>query len=203
MSPSPTTAERLVLVADDDPIFRSLVAARLNRMSYRVIEAEDGGSVWRTARDMEFDLAIVDFEMPGLNGISLIQCLRGHLKTQHLPIVMCTSRTDGGAMREAIDAGITSFLTKPVNWSLFEHHIGHLFNLGEAAKGATLKFAELEEQIRHSASEVGQFIAIVRRHLDSGAADAAKLAAIRKALENFTASDSGKPDIPTQRVANA
>lgn len=168
----PGAVERLVLVADDDPIFRSLVSSQLAQLSCGVVEAGDGGSAWREARRHTFDLAIVDFEMPGLDGIALVQCLRGHPKTRHLPIVMCTSRTDGAAMREALGAGITSFLTKPVNWSLFDSHISHLFHIGDAADSSMRRIAMLEA-----------VIAGLHDIVAAQATDEAKLAAIRQALE--------------------
>lgn len=168
----PEAVERLVLVADDDPIFRSLVASRLAQLACGIVEAGDGGCAWREARRHTFDLAIVDFEMPGLDGIALIQCLRGHPKTKHLPIVMCTSRTDSAAMREAIGAGITSFLTKPVNWSLFDSHIAHLFHLGDAASSSIRRVKKLEA-----------LIAGLHDIVAAQATDEAKLAAVRLALE--------------------
>ncbi len=92
-------------------------------------------------RSHKLDLALVDFDMPGLDGIALTRCLRSHPQTRHIPIVMCTSRTDGASMLSALEAGISSFMTKPVNWSLFERHIRHLLHMSEASAKSS---AELE-----------------------------------------------------------
>lgn len=173
-----SAARPLALIADDDPIFRSLVASRLSRMGCAVFEAEDGTSAWRSARAHSFDLAIVDFEMPGLNGINLVGCLRGHPRTQHMPILMCTSRTDVIAMQEALEAGLTSFLTKPVNWNLFDAHISHLLHLGGAASMAVERIGQLQAAI-----------ADVLRVLDMPGTDAAKIAALRLAAEDLRAAE--------------
>lgn len=133
-----------ILVADDDPIFRQLLASRLQPLASSIIEAEDGEVAWQQVRTHTFDLAIVDFDMPNLNGVALIQCLRGHPRTRHMPIVMCTSRQDAAAMCEAIEAGASSFLNKPLNWSLFERHIGHLLRLSQAAAQANGRIDRLE-----------------------------------------------------------
>lgn len=125
-----------VLVADDDPIQRSLIAARLLALDGVATEAEDGTAAWRLLHQQHFDLAIVDLEMPGLDGFGLIQCMRGHPRTRHLPVVVVTSRTDGAAIRDALAAGASSFLTKPVVWSTFEHHIGFLLRLAATAEEA-------------------------------------------------------------------
>lgn len=125
-----------VLVADDDPIQRSLIAARLSQFHGEAVEAEDGAEAWRLLIVQEFDLAIVDLGMPNLDGISLIQCMRGHPRTRHLPVIVVTSRTDRDTIEEAFAAGASSFLTKPVVWSTFEHHVGFLLRLVDAANAA-------------------------------------------------------------------
>lgn len=122
-----------VLVADDDPVFRSLVESRLLHLGCAMHEAADGGEAWRITRMLKLDLAFVDLEMPGLDGIALTRCLRSHPLTRHIPIIMCTSRTYGASMLAALEAGVSAFMTKPVNWSLFEGHIRHLLHASEAS----------------------------------------------------------------------
>lgn len=130
---APSQTKLNVLIADDDPIFRSLVESRLQHFDCTLHSAADGGEAWRVTRSHLLDLALVDFDMPGLDGIALTRCLRSHPQTRHIPIVMCTSRTDGASMLAALEAGVSSFMTKPVNWSLFERHIRHLLHMSEAS----------------------------------------------------------------------
>ena len=125
-----------VLVADDEPITRFLTASKLARLNGHVLEAEDGLSAWDLLLSQPCQLAVIDLEMPKLDGFGLIQCVRGHPKTRHLPIVVLTSRDDKEAIERALIAGATSYLIKPLNWKLFGHHIGHLLELGrEAVRG--------------------------------------------------------------------
>ncbi|MCB1521777.1 MAG: response regulator [Hyphomicrobiaceae bacterium] len=190
--PAPAKECRIVLLADDDPIFRSLAAARLARMDCHVVEAQDGIDAWRRAKENEFNLAVVDFEMPGLNGIELIQCLRGHPRTVHMPIVMCTSRTDSNAMREAIEAGVTSFLTKPVNWSLFDNHLDHLLNLGvAAAKNYIADEAACDQQAQECA-EMRKLVLGLRRIMSGGISDDIRLVAIRSLVDGLDRGHSGE-----------
>jgi CheY-like chemotaxis protein len=138
-----------VLLADDDPVFRSLVQSRLMRLDCCLHEAADGSEAWRVVRTHNCDLALVDFEMPGLDGIGLTRCLRTHPQTRHIPIVMCTSRTDGPAILAALEAGVSSFMTKPINWSLFERHLAHLLRISEATAQVTATL----EALRASSEE--------------------------------------------------
>lgn len=137
-----------VVAADDDPIVRSLIHGKLVGMGCNAMMAEDGAEAWRLIRDKKADLAIVDLEMPNIDGFSLIQCVRGHPKTKHLPVIVVTSRTDAQAIQEAFAAGATSFLTKPVHWSTFESHIRYLMRLTEAAAQASARARQAEAAMR-------------------------------------------------------
>jgi len=125
-----------VLVADDDPIFRNLVAARLVKLHGRAVEAEDGLAAWELLSARSFDIAIIDLNMPNLDGFGLIRCVRGHPRTRHMPIIVITSQDDSHTIAEALSIGATSFLTKPVNWATFEHHLGFLLRLAENERRA-------------------------------------------------------------------
>ena len=125
-----------ILVADDDPILRSLMRARLVRFNGQAVDAEDGLAAWTLLSSQTFDIAIVDLGMPNLDGISLIQCMRGHPRTRHMPIIVVTSHDDRASIDRAFAVGASAFLIKPVVWSTFEHHIGFLLRLVETARDA-------------------------------------------------------------------
>lgn len=136
-----------VLIADDDPIFRSLACSRLHRIAGDIVEAEDGTQAWAHIRDRDFQLVIVDLDMPGFDGFGLIQVLRGHPRTRHIPIVVCTSHSTLDAMRKAVSAGASSYLTKPVNWSMFEPHVEQLLHATMATVAAEHAAARLAAQL--------------------------------------------------------
>jgi CheY-like chemotaxis protein len=125
-----------ILVADDDPILRNLMRARLVRFNGQAVDAEDGLAAWTLLCSQNFDIAIVDLGMPNLDGISLIQCMRGHPRTRHLPIIVVTSQDDRASIDRAFAVGASAFLIKPVVWSTFEHHIGFLLRLVETTRDA-------------------------------------------------------------------
>ncbi len=121
-----------VLVADDDPIVRSLLGSRVGVLA-DVVEAADGLEAWDLIRKGGFHLAFVDLEMPNMDGFSLIQCIRSHPQTCHMPIVVLTCRGDQEALRRALEAGASSYMVKPLTWSMFNAHVKHLLKLGAAA----------------------------------------------------------------------
>lgn len=123
-----------VLVADDDPLARSLVASALLRMNADVVEVGDGEEAWVALRKGDISAALLDLEMPGFDGFELISCVRGHPTTRHIPIIVITSRDDKRAIDRAQQAGATSYITKPVHWSAFRTHIGYLLDLMRKAE---------------------------------------------------------------------
>ena len=113
-----------VLVADDDPTSRMLVGAALEGHVGEVVEAENGRCAGRGARAANsFDLAIVDLDMPVMDGFGVIERARARAETRHLPIIVVTGRDDVVAIERAFALGATSFLCKPINWNVFRHQV--------------------------------------------------------------------------------
>ncbi len=173
-----------VLIADDDPVMRSLVGANLTERIGHVTEAADGQEAWTLLLERTFDLALIDLSMPGIDGFTLIRCMRAHPRTQHMPIVVITSSTDQDAVSHAFEAGATSFLTKPVNWALFGHHIDYLVRSSQGssvaranrrqaeavARAKDAVIAALASRVRHRTSRI---VEEAEDELDRAAAPAA------------------------------
>ena len=121
-----------VLVVDDDAFSRAVVSKRVAKHS-DVVEAEDGLDALAQLQTAEFDLAIVDLEMPNFNGLDLIRSVRGHPSLKHIPIIVLTGNESRAAIESALSAGATSFLLKPLDWSAFGEHIRHVLQLAHRA----------------------------------------------------------------------
>jgi DNA-binding response OmpR family regulator len=141
------TEHAKVLVVDDDPLLRHLTKSMLSTLTLDVVEAEDGRDAWEKLRTGNFRLALVDLEMPNFDGFSLIQCARAYPRTRHMPIVVVTSRDDVSALRQALEAGASSYLIKPVQWSMFGAHIKHLLRLSQVAISTEMALAKASEVI--------------------------------------------------------
>lgn len=102
---------------------REIVTARLCKDGYAVIAAEDGvAALDRLAAD-PVDLVIADLEMPRMDGYEMIRRLREMPHTADLPVLVVTGARDATACARAYEAGATSFITKPVNWTLFANEV--------------------------------------------------------------------------------
>jgi two-component system chemotaxis response regulator CheY len=105
---------RGVLVVDDDPFIRKLVATTLEDVSdFDLYEACDGVQAVEVAQREQPTIVFLDVDMPRMDGISACRELRNHPATSGATIVILTATHGSGIEAEAEDAGADLFLTKP------------------------------------------------------------------------------------------
>lgn len=103
----------LVLVADDDPDIRELVALRLARAGYRVETARDGLEAFDRGVELVPDLVVLDVSMPGQDGFETSRRLREDPRTSHVPVVFLTARTRDEDVLTGYARGGDGYVTKP------------------------------------------------------------------------------------------
>lgn len=104
---------RRILVVDDSPSIRRMIALTLRGAGYDVVEAEDGQSALdRTAADA-FDAVLTDQNMPRLDGLGFIREFRKRSDAQRIPIVFLSTENEGALKESARAAGATGWMTKP------------------------------------------------------------------------------------------
>ncbi len=102
-----------ILVADDDWLNRDLLKAYLSTSGCEVITAADGRTALEMALEHVPDLALVDVQMPRLDGLALCASLKSRPETQFIPVVIVTALDREDEKVKAIDAGADDFVTKP------------------------------------------------------------------------------------------
>ncbi|MBY8933539.1 response regulator [Pseudomonas fluorescens] len=123
-----------VLIAEADPWSRDLLKqVLLNvRCDARLDLCADGQQAMSMLSEIPYDLAIVDWELPGVDGLSVLRSVRQRKRNPLLPFILMSSRNDSASVREAIPLAPTAYLTKPLNMeNLTERLQGLLLNAGE------------------------------------------------------------------------
>jgi EAL domain-containing protein (putative c-di-GMP-specific phosphodiesterase class I) len=111
---SPREAVHRLLVVDDEPMVRELVARILQRAGYRVVEAEGGPEALAAAAREPFDLAIVDYGMPHINGVHVLRELR--VLQPRCQRILCSGNLNLPLVIEAVNRGaISQVLAKPIH----------------------------------------------------------------------------------------
>lgn len=104
---------RTILVADDDDMFRELVTEILTQGGYSVLRAKDGVEAWEFIQKKKVDLAVLDLNMPNMDGMELTRKVRETPRYQNMPILMLTVRALVEDQVSGYERGADDYLTKP------------------------------------------------------------------------------------------
>ena len=105
---------RKVLVADDEPTSRHLIEATVRKWGYDVVACSDGGEAWEALqREGAPELVLLDWMMPGLDGVEVCRRVRGAPNSDPTYIIFLTSKKDKIDVVEGLEAGADDHITKP------------------------------------------------------------------------------------------
>jgi two-component system chemotaxis response regulator CheY len=102
-----------ILAVDDSKTMRDMVSFTLKGAGYEVLVADDGVNALSALDGESVDLIITDVNMPNMNGIELVQKLRGDPKFRATPILILTTESDDGLKQQGRAAGATGWIVKP------------------------------------------------------------------------------------------
>jgi DNA-binding response OmpR family regulator len=103
-----------ILIADDNPVFQKVLHEMLTQWGYAVVVAADGEQAWAHLQSPDAPrLAILDWMMPGLDGVEVCRRVRERDGGAYTYLVILTSRTGVQDLVAALDAGADDYVTKP------------------------------------------------------------------------------------------
>ena len=103
-----------VLIAEDDPIFRRILENWLQKWNYRVTSLENGLDAWSVLQQNDApQMAILDWMMPGLDGIELCRRIRSHHTGSYKYVLLLTAKGSKEDVVAGLEAGADDYLTKP------------------------------------------------------------------------------------------
>ncbi|MGL4576000.1 MAG: response regulator transcription factor [Burkholderiaceae bacterium] len=104
-----------VLVVDDSPTERFFITDLLMKAGYAVVQAENGEEALVKARTEKPQLIIMDVVMPGQNGYQITRTLSKDAETQHIPVIMCTTKGLDTDKVWGMRQGAREYVVKPVD----------------------------------------------------------------------------------------
>jgi signal transduction histidine kinase/CheY-like chemotaxis protein len=104
-----------LLLAEDEPINREVALSLLEETGLEVDLAEDGEQALRMARDRQYDLILMDMQMPHLNGVAATRAIRKLPGYQDVPILAMTANAYDEDRQTCFDAGMNDHISKPVD----------------------------------------------------------------------------------------
>jgi len=113
-----------LLVVDDNKVNRLLLGRGLEQQGHRVAFAENGRQALELLHQSEFDLLLLDIQMPEMDGYQVLEKLAADLDLRDLPVIVTSALEELDSVVRCIEMGAEDYLTKPVNPVLLRARIG-------------------------------------------------------------------------------
>ncbi len=155
-APPEETADGRVLVVDDDPNNRDVLARTLEKKGYTVVQASDGADALRVlGEDPTIEVVLMDILMPGMNGWEALQRLKADDALKNLPVIMISGLGETDAVVRCLELGAEDFVQKPFVPTILKARVGA--SIGH--KRARDREQELYEKLQDSYRELREFMA--------------------------------------------
>lgn len=137
-----------ILVAEDDPISRHSTIATLSKDGYRIIGAVNGTEAWNILEQPDSpQLAIIDWMMPGLNGLELCRGLSDRADGRLMYVILLTARGGREDVVTGLEAGADDYMTKPFHAEELRARVRAGFRILELQAGLSKRVGELEQAL--------------------------------------------------------
>lgn len=116
------------LVVDDFSTMRRIVRNLLKELGFtNVDEAEDGVIALQKLKASDFDFVVTDWNMPNMDGLTLLQSIRANPQLAHLPVLMITAEAKKENIIEAAQAGASGYIVKPFTAGTLSEKLNKIF----------------------------------------------------------------------------
>ncbi len=112
-----------ILIVDDNPINLKLACDLLVIEGYEIDKANNAEEALALIGKTQFDLVLMDIELPGMDGLTLTRLIKGNPATQDLTVVALTAFAMKGDDEKAFEAGCSGYITKPIDTRRFPDQI--------------------------------------------------------------------------------
>ncbi|MGH9469441.1 MAG: GGDEF domain-containing response regulator [Terriglobia bacterium] len=138
-----------VLIAEDDPVSRHVLEAYLTKWGYEIWVAHDGREALESLqREDAPKLAILDWMMPGIDGVEIVRQLRERAALHYIYVLLLTAKGQKEDLVEGLDAGADDYLTKPFN----AHELQARLKTGNRILELQDKLLEAQQALREEAT---------------------------------------------------
>lgn len=138
-----------ILIAEDDPIARCILETTLHKRGYQVTAVDNGQAAWQALQQPAApQLAILDWMMPGMDGVEICRALRARATVPYVYVLMLTARGQKQDIIEALEAGADDYLVKPFD----KYELGARLTVGKRILDLQQRYLEACEDLRVQAA---------------------------------------------------
>jgi two-component system chemotaxis response regulator CheY len=120
-----------ILVVDDSTSVRKMLESALRFKGYAVVTAADGLEALEALERDQFSLVILDINMPRMDGLSLLEIIRGRSAWTDLPVLMLSTEGQESDRDQALALGATDYIVKPFKPAQLLERVGDILSTGE------------------------------------------------------------------------
>lgn len=117
-----------ILVVEDNELNMELATDLLESYGYEVTGAIDGFKALDCVNEVEFDLILLDMQLPMMDGLEVISKLKANPDTAHIPVVALTAHAMHGDEERFIEAGCKGYIAKPIDVHQFKSMVAQFIN---------------------------------------------------------------------------
>lgn len=108
-------SDKNVMVVEDNEKNRKLMRVVLKAKGYNIIEAATGEEALNLLKNQKPDIILMDIQLPGIDGLTLIKQIKASVITKDIPIIAVTAYAMKGDEQKILDTGCNAYISKPIN----------------------------------------------------------------------------------------
>lgn len=108
-------SDKNVMVVEDNEKNRKLMRVVLKAKGYNIIEAATGEEALNLLKNQKPDIILMDIQLPGIDGLTLIKQIKASVVTKDIPIIAVTAYAMKGDEQKILDTGCNAYVSKPIN----------------------------------------------------------------------------------------
>jgi signal transduction histidine kinase/DNA-binding response OmpR family regulator len=143
-----------VLVVDDEPINREVLAQHLGAKGFEVMHAQDGVQAIERIEADKPDVVLLDVMMPRKTGYDVLEAVRPKLEASELPVLLLTAKAQESDLSHGFSLGASDYLLKPVSFVELDARLGHHAKLVRAGRVLAATLEGLEQTVVERTSEL-------------------------------------------------
>ena len=151
----------LLLIVDDDEVNRDILARNLERLGHRALMAPNGKEALALLEQHKVDLVLLDFMMPEMDGVEVLDTIRSSDQICHVPVLMLSASDELEQVALSIEAGAEDYLLKPFEPVLLRARINAALErkrLRDLERQKTAELQHAERELRLSNDELQRFV---------------------------------------------
>ncbi len=148
---------QVVVIVDDDTFGLALMRTLVETVgSVEVHTFDDPSTALAWCRNHDLDVLITDYEMPEMNGLSLLRALRAHPRTRDVPMMMITALDDRDIRYKALETGANDYLTKPLDAPEVRARVRNMLAVSDGQRALQRRLDHLAREVRLATASIAE-----------------------------------------------